>query len=46
LLQTLVGEHKGSWDLKLAMQSLLYNTVVNRTISKLPHEIVYGFRPR
>ena len=46
LLRTLVGEHTGSWDLKLATTEFAYNTVVNRTIGKSPHEIVYGFRPK
>ena len=46
LLRTLVGEHTGSWDLKLATVELTYNTTVNRTTCKSPHEIVYGFRPR
>ena len=40
LLRTLVGEHIGSWDLKLSIAEF-----VNKT-SKSPHEIVYGFRPR
>jgi len=46
LLRTLVGEHTGSWDLKLAPVEFAYNTIVNKTIGKLPHEIVYDFRPR
>ena len=46
LLRTLVGEHTRSWDLKLATAEFAYNTAVNRTTSKSPHEIVYGFRPR
>ena len=46
LLRTLVGEHTGSWDLKLATAEFAYNKTVNRTTGKSPHEIVYGFRPR
>ena len=46
LLRTLVGEHTGSWDLKLAIAEFAYNTAVNRTPGKLPHKIVYGFTPR
>ena len=46
LLRTLVGEYRGSWDLKLATAEFAYNTTVNRTIGKSPHEIVYDFRPR
>ena len=46
LLHTLVGEHTGSWDLKLVITEFRYNTIVNRTASKSLHEIVYGFRPR
>ena len=46
LLRTLVGEHTGSWDLQLATAEFAYNTAVNRTTCKSPHEIVYGFRPR
>ena len=45
LLRTLVGEHMGSWDLKLAIAEFAYNTM-NRTQTNLLHEIVYGFRPR
>jgi len=45
LLRTLVGEHMGSWDLKLAIAEFAYNTM-NRTQTILLHEIVYGFRPR
>jgi len=46
LLRTLVSEHTGSWDLKLATVEFAYNTAVNRTTGKSPHEIVYDFRPR
>jgi len=46
LLRTLVGEHIETWDLKLAAVKFAYNTVVNRTTGKSPHEIVYDFRPR
>ena len=46
LLRTLVGEHIGSWDLKLSIVEFAYNSSVNRTIGKSPHEIVYGFRSR
>jgi len=46
LLHTLVCEHTVSWDLKLAIAEFAYNTAVNRTIGKSPHEIIYGFRPR
>jgi len=46
LLRTLVGEHTGSWDLKLATAEFAYNTTMNRTTGKSSHEIVYGFRPR
>ena len=46
LLRTLVGEHTRTWDLKLATAEFAYNTTVNKTSGKSPHEIVYGFRPR
>ena len=46
LLRTLIGEHTRSWALKLATAEFAYNTAVNRTTGKSPHEIVYGFRPR
>jgi len=46
LLHTLVSEHTGSWDLKLATVEFAYNTAVNRTIGISQHEIVYDFRPR
>jgi len=46
LLRTLVGEHTGSWDLKLTTAEFAYNTAVNRTTCKSPHEIIYGCRPR
>ena len=41
-----VGEYTRSWDLKLATAEFAYNTTVNRTTGKSPHEIIYGFRPR
>ena len=44
LLKTLVGEHLESWDLKLSIAKFSYNTYINRTTSRSPHEIVYGFR--
>ena len=46
LLRTLVGEHIGSWDLKLSVVEFAYNSSVNRTIGKSLHEIMYGFRRR
>jgi len=46
LLRTLVGEHTKNWDLKLATAEFAYNTIVNKATGKLPHEIVYDFRPR
>ena len=46
LLRTLVGEHIGSWDLKLSIAEFAYNSSINRTTGKNPHEIIYGFRPR
>jgi len=46
LLRTLVGEHIGSWDLKLSIDKFAYNSSVNRTTDRSPHEIVYGFRFR
>ena len=46
LLCTLVGEHIKTWDLKPATAKFAYNTTVNRTTRKSPHEIVYGFKPR
>jgi len=46
LLHTLVGEHIGSWDLKLATVEFAYNTTMNRTTGKSPHEIIYDFRRR
>ena len=44
LLRTLVGEHIGSWDLKLSIAKFAYNLYVNRTTCKSLHETVYGFR--
>ena len=44
LLRTLAGEHTGNWDLKLVTAEFAYNTAINRTTDKLPHEIIYGFR--
>ena len=44
LLRTLVREHTGSWDLKLATVEFAYNTAMNRTTGKSPREIVYDFR--
>jgi len=46
LLRTLVGEHTKSLDFKLTTAEFAYNTTMNRTTCKLPHEIVYGFRSR
>ena len=46
LLRTLVGEHIGNLDLKLSIAEFAYNSSVNRTIGKSPHEIVFGYRPR
>ena len=46
MLRTLVGEHTGSWDFKLATTEFAYNTAVNMTTGKSSLEIVYGFRPR
>jgi len=46
LLRTLVGEHVGSWDLKLSIVEFAYNSSVNRTTDKSPHETVYDFRLR
>ena len=45
LLRTL-GEHLGTWDLKLSIAEFVYNSSINRTIGKSLHEIVYDFRPR
>ena len=45
LLRTLVGEHIENWDIKLVTVEFAYNTSVNRTTGKSPHEIVYDFRP-
>jgi len=46
LLCTLVGQHTKSWDLKLVTTKFVYNTTVNRITGKLPHDIVYDFRPK
>jgi len=46
LLRTLVGEHVGSWDMKLSIVEFAYNSSVNRTTDKSPHEIAYDFRLR
>jgi len=45
LLRTLIGEHLGTWDLKLSIVEFVYKSSVNMT-SKSPHEILYGFRSR
>jgi len=46
MLRALVGEHIGSWDLRLSIAQFAYNSSVNMTTSKNPHEIVYGFKLR
>jgi len=46
LLRTLVGVHIGSWDLKLSIAEFAYNSSINRSTGKSPHEIVCDFRPR
>ena len=43
-MRTLVDEHTRSWDFKLAIAELAYNTTMNRTTRKSSHQIVYGFR--
>jgi len=46
MLRTLVGEHIGTWKLKLAATEFAYNTTMNSTTDKSPYEIIYNFRPR
>ena len=46
LLRTPVGEHVENWDFKLSTAEFAYDTSVNKTINKKPHEIVYGVGPR
>jgi len=46
LLRTLVDEHIRTRNLKLVIAEFAYNTAMNKTICKSPHEIVYDFRLR
>ena len=46
LLSTHVGKHIESWDPKLSIAEFAYNSSINRTTCKSPHEIVYGFKLR
>ena len=46
LLCTLVGEHVGNWDMKLSIVEFAYNSSINTTTGRSPHEIMYGFRLR
>ena len=46
ILRIIVGEHLGSWDLKLSIAKCVDNTSVNKTTGRSPYEIVYVFRPK
>jgi hypothetical protein len=46
LLRSLVIEHHSSWDNILPQVEFAYNDSVNRSIGKIPFQIVYGAQPR
>jgi hypothetical protein len=46
LLRSLVTEHHSSWDNILPQAEFAYNDSVNRSIGKIPFQVVYGMQPR
>ena len=42
----MVTEHHNSWDNVLPQAEFAYNDSVNRSIGKIPFDIVYGRKPR
>jgi len=41
-LRTPVRKHAGNGNFKLFAAEFAYNTSLNRTTDKMPHEIIYG----
>jgi hypothetical protein len=46
LLRSLVIEHHSQWDHILPQSEFAYNDSLNRSIGKIPFQIVYGMHPR
>jgi hypothetical protein len=46
LLRSLIGDKLGQWDLVVAQVEFTYNNLVNRSIGKIPFQVVYGRSPK
>ena len=46
LLCCIVGEKPKQWDLALPQEEFSYNSLVNRSTSKSPFQVVYGHNPQ
>lgn len=46
LLQCLIGDKPKPWHLLLSQVDFSYHNLVNRSIGKIPFNVVYGFSPR
>jgi hypothetical protein len=46
LLRSLVTEHHSQWDQILSQAEFAYNDSANRSIGKIPFQIMYGMNPR
>jgi hypothetical protein len=45
-LRSLSGENPSQWDLFLAQAKFAHNDLVNKSIEKIPFQIVYGGSPK
>ena len=46
LLQCVVWEKQGVWDLTLPLVEFAYNNAVNRSTAETPFEVAHGYSPR
>ena len=46
MLRCPIKDHHGLWDCILPTVEFAYNNSVNRSIGKIPFEIVHGYKPR